>query len=233
MNPKQKTNSATPVAAVPPVVRIGITGGIGSGKSYVCRQLEEAGHRVFYCDDEAKRILRTSPEVKRLLCDLVGPEVYDAQGCLVKPVLAAYLCRGKEYSARVDAIVHPRVADAFTSLVESLTHLVKISTPRESGGEPPLSGPATIAPLPRRLEVADLAALPPGRVLFMECALLFESGFDRLVDRSVLVHVSAGTQLRRLMARDRISEDKACSWMALQLSEEEKLRLADSVIVNE
>ena len=50
---------------LPPVVPIGITGGIASGKSYVCSQLEAAGHSVFYCDAEAKRIIRTEPAVRR------------------------------------------------------------------------------------------------------------------------------------------------------------------------
>ena len=104
---KQTTNSS----ACP--LRIGITGGIGSGKSYICHQLEQTGHRIFYCDDEAKRIIRTHPDVMNELRALVGPEVYDANGGLNKSVLAAYLCRGRNYSQRVDRIVHPRVAEAF------------------------------------------------------------------------------------------------------------------------
>ncbi len=67
----------------------------------------------------------------------------------------------------------------------------------------------------------------------MECALLFESGFNRLVDHTVLVHVSHATQTARLMARDHISQEKAQAWMNLQLPEERKLQLADAVIVNE
>ena len=90
-----------------------ITGGIGSGKSFYCRQLEAAGFPIFYCDDEAKRIIRTSEVVRRELTALVGDDVYDAEGCLQKPVLAAFICRGKEFAAQVDAIVHPRVAEAF------------------------------------------------------------------------------------------------------------------------
>ena len=99
---KQTTNSPE----LP--LRIGITGGIGSGKSYVCHQLEQAGHRIFYCDDEAKRIIRTHPDVMDELRALVGPQVYDADGGLNKPVLAAYLCQGRHYSQQVDRIVHPR-----------------------------------------------------------------------------------------------------------------------------
>ena len=48
-------------------ILIGITGGIGSGKSYICHQLEQTGHHVFYCDDVAKQIIRTQADVKREL----------------------------------------------------------------------------------------------------------------------------------------------------------------------
>ena len=69
--------------------RWGITGGIASGKSYVCRRLEAQGAPIFYTDPEAKRIIRTDPQVQKQLRSLVGAEVYDAEGKLVKRVLAA------------------------------------------------------------------------------------------------------------------------------------------------
>lgn len=221
---KSTPNANNASAAAPcPVLRIAVTGGIGSGKSFVCSRLEAAGHRVFYCDDEAKRIIRTDPAVRKELSALVGPEVYDAEGRLVKSVLAAYLCRGRDHSRRVDSVVHPRVARAFERLCASLT--------------PPLGCSAVLPPpaagAPRPLTVEQLCALPPEAVVFMECALLFESGFDRLVDAAVLVHVSAETQTRRLMARDGISRGQARAWMALQLSEGERLRRAAYVIDNE
>lgn len=204
----------------PPILRIGITGGIASGKSYVCSQLEAAGHRIFYCDGEAKRIIRTDPEVMAALRRIVGPEVYDEGGRLVKRVLAAWLCRGRSYAAQVDAVVHPRVAEAFREAVRAQACGVG-------------KGTEMLPELPRKVTAEQLAALPPRRVIFMECALLFESGFDRLVDRSVLVHVSAATQEARLMARDGISREAARDWIALQLSEAEKLRRADAVLDND
>lgn len=209
---KQTTNSPE----LP--LRIGITGGIGSGKSYVCHQLEQAGHRIFYCDDEAKRIIRTHPDVMDELRALVGPQVYDADGRLNKPVLAAYLCQGRHYSQQVDRIVHPRVAQAFGLFCAAQ----------------PSAAHANLAVPPGKcLSLDTLQQLPASGVVFMECALLFESGFNRLVDYSVLVHVSAQTQLQRLMARDRISAQKAQSWIDLQLSENEKMARADAYIVNE
>lgn len=196
---------------------IGITGGIGSGKSYICRQLAQVGHHVFYCDDVAKQIIRTHADVKRELTALVGDELYDAEGQLVKSVLAAYLCRGTDYSHRVDRIVHPRVAEAFRQQAALFMPRTRPSLRCDE----------------KQISLHHLQQLPTDGVLFMECALLFESGFDQLVDKSVVVHVSHATQLDRLMARDHISREKAQRWIDLQLSEEEKLRRADYVINNE
>ena len=85
----------------------------------------------------------------------------------------------------------------------------------------------------KHISLQQLQQLPTEGVLFMECALLFESGFDRLVDKCVVVHVSHETQLARLMALDHISRQKALRWIDLQLSEDEKVRRADYVINNE
>lgn len=171
---------------------IGITGGIGSGKSHVCRRLIAMGYPVFFCDDEAKAIIRTDADVRRDLTALVGPAVYDAEGRLDKAVLAAYLCGGCEQAARVDAIVHPRVAERFRQWAEQQT-----------------------APL-----------------AFMECALLFESGFDRLVGRTAAVVADEEVRLQRVMQRDGVSAEKARAWMALQWPEAKKTDKADYLIHN-
>lgn len=61
-------------------MKIAITGGIGSGKSYVCRILEKQGIRVYDCDDEAKRLMRTDARLQAGLKKLVGEQVYSAEG---------------------------------------------------------------------------------------------------------------------------------------------------------
>ena len=66
----------------------------------------------------------------------------------------------------------------------------------------------------------------------MECALLFESGFDALVDVSAVVVVDEEVRLQRVMQRDNVSREKALAWMALQMSEEEKQRRADFLLHN-
>lgn len=201
-------------------LRIGITGGIGSGKSYICHQLEAAGHHVFYCDDVAKSIIRSHPTVKKELTQLVGKGLYNGEGQLVKRVLASFLCKGKEYSHQVDTIVHPRVADAFQTFCQE----------HQTGTN---SNANLFIPSNKRISLQSLKQLSPSHVVFMECALLFEAHFDSFVDYSVLVHVSSETQINRLMQRDHISREQAMRWIGLQLSENEKMTRADAYIVNE
>ena len=57
-------------------MKIGITGGIGSGKSYVCQRLIARGYEVYDCDNAAKRLMRTSPEIRQQLTALIGPDTY-------------------------------------------------------------------------------------------------------------------------------------------------------------
>ncbi|MCR5130574.1 MAG: dephospho-CoA kinase [Prevotella sp.] len=91
---------------------IAITGGIGSGKSYVCRLLEKRDIRVYDCDAAAKRLMRTSASLRQQLRELVGPQVY--RGCILqKRVLAEFLLASEENKQAVNDVVHPAVAADF------------------------------------------------------------------------------------------------------------------------
>jgi dephospho-CoA kinase len=88
---------------------IAITGGIGSGKSYVCQLLEKRGIKVYDCDTAAKRLMRTSATLRQQLRQLVGPQVY--RGCILqKRVLAEFLLASEANKQAVNEIVHPAVA---------------------------------------------------------------------------------------------------------------------------
>ena len=91
---------------------IAITGGIGSGKSYVCQLLEKRGIKVYDCDAAAKRLMRTSATLRQQLRLLVGPQVY--RGCILqKRVLAEFLLASEANKQAVNEIVHPAVARDF------------------------------------------------------------------------------------------------------------------------
>ena len=92
---------------------VGITGGIGSGKSYVSDILRrEFGIPVYDCDREAKRLTATDEEIRRKLIALVGSYVF-AGGELNKKCLADYLFSDPEHASKVNAIVHPAVLKDF------------------------------------------------------------------------------------------------------------------------
>lgn len=95
------------------MMKIAITGGIGSGKSYVCRILEKQGIKVYDCDAEAKRLMRTDAELQTGLKKLVGEEVYSADGILQKPVLAQFILTSEANKQAVNDVVHPAVARDF------------------------------------------------------------------------------------------------------------------------
>ena len=99
-------------------MKIGITGGIGTGKSYVCRRLEARGFEVYDCDTAAKRLIRTSPEIRRQLTALIGPGTYSevsgerrevSEYTLNKKKVAEFLLASEENARAIDAIVHPAV----------------------------------------------------------------------------------------------------------------------------
>jgi dephospho-CoA kinase len=82
-------------------MKIGITGGIGSGKSYVCQRLKAHGIEVYDCDQAAKRLIRTSPQIRQQLTALIGS--------LEKADIARFLLADEANAKAIDAIVHPAV----------------------------------------------------------------------------------------------------------------------------
>ena len=92
---------------------IGVTGGIGSGKSVVSRLLRLMDVPVYDCDSEAKRLMCESPVIREALIGAVGSDVYDTAGRLDRAYLASYMFGNAERVAMVNRIVHPVVRADF------------------------------------------------------------------------------------------------------------------------
>lgn len=92
--------------------RIAITGGIGSGKSYVCKLLADRGVKVYDCDAAAKRIMATDTALQANLNAVVGEEVF-IDGILQKPILAKFLLASEANKQAINDVVHPAVAADF------------------------------------------------------------------------------------------------------------------------
>ena len=95
------------------MIKIGITGGIGSGKSVVASLLNLYGVPVYVADTESKLLTDTSPVIKEKLTALLGEDLYTEKG-LNKKLLASHIFSNPEYLRQVNAIIHPEVNRHFS-----------------------------------------------------------------------------------------------------------------------
>ena len=172
--------------------KIGITGGIGSGKSFVSAILVKNGVPVYDTDTAAKHLMLTDSVIRSGLIALLGEEAYDGNG-LNKSLLAQYIFSNKDNAARINAIVHPRVYDDFMHWV----------------------------------------AAQSTDVVGMESAILFESGFDKFVDKVLMISAPVEVRLERAMKRDKATRQQVISRMKAQLDDAVKLQKSHYVIVND
>lgn len=93
------------------MIKVGVTGGIGSGKSYVCHRIEAAGFPVFYTDEAARLEMAENASLRSSLRNLVAPNVFRANGELDKDVMRAFLQMSPGNAAVVDGAVHPCVRE--------------------------------------------------------------------------------------------------------------------------
>ena len=172
------------------MISIAITGGIGSGKSFISQILQGYGIPIYNTDDEAKRLMVSDEGIRHDLIALLGEEVY-VEGTLNKSLLASYLFADAENAARINGIVHPRVKLDFCRWLEQHTDK---------------------------------------EIVGMECAILFEAGFDDAVDAVVMVYAPEALRVERAMKRDHATEAQIRARIAAQLDDEEKRKRADYVI---
>lgn len=180
------------------MIKVGITGGIGSGKSYVCHLLHSMGYPIYICDEEAKRLMNESHIIREKLTKLIGDDAYlfgeeGEKATLNKPVVARFLFANAHNAQQINSIVHPVVKKDF----------------------------------------AEWADRQYSDIVFQESAILFESGFDATVDKTVEVYAPHDIRLARAMYRDNASKEQIESRMAMQMNEEEKRKLADFCIIND
>lgn len=173
-------------------LKIGITGGIGSGKTYICRLFEALGIPVYNADEEAKRLMNTDVRIKEKLIAQFGESTYK-DGLLDRAFLANMVFSDKDKLELLNGIVHPIVIQ----------------------------------------EAKDWAERQTTRYSLKEAALLFESGSYKELDYTILVTAPMDIRIQRVIERDGATEQQVQERMNKQLSDEEKLQLADFVIVND
>ena len=152
--------------------KVGITGGIGSGKSVVTTMLQDRGVAVYFSDARAKQTF--------------------VDGVLNRAYLAERVFASAEELAALNAIVHPAVKADFERWAEAQS----------------------------------------GDYVVLESAILFESGFDAIVDMTVAVMAPEELRIERVMQRDGVTQEQVVERMRHQLSDEERCSRSKYAIVN-
>jgi len=100
------------------MIKVGITGGIGSGKTTVCKVFELLGVPVYYADIEAKQILDSNLEVKKNIINTFGNSVLNDEDKIDKKKLASLVFNNKENLEKLNSIVHPAVREHFENWLQ-------------------------------------------------------------------------------------------------------------------
>ena len=168
---------------------IGITGGIGSGKSTIARELSQRGFAVYDCDREAKRIIAENKDVQQQIINLFGEKsfingIYNTQyisKCVFSPSLQGR--SGEALLAQLNAIIHPAV---------------KADILQRSGLTAQRSNSAAV------LQRSGLTAQRSvsKAVLFVESAILFEAGLDTICDKIIVIEAPEEVRIARTIERD-------------------------------
>lgn len=173
------------------MIKVGITGGIGSGKSTVCALLAARGAAVYDSDAAARRLMEEDGFLREGLVARFGAAVY-RDGLLDRSYLAGVVFGNALALADLNALVHPAV----------------------------------------RRDFEEWAARQTGDYVVLESAILFESGFDAVVDRTVAVLTPAEVRVERACRRDGSRPEAVRARMAAQTDDDTLCRRADFTLVN-
>ncbi|WP_433925097.1 dephospho-CoA kinase [Vreelandella sp. 21] len=173
---------------------IGLTGGIGSGKSTVARAFGELGIGWVDADDVAREVVAVGEPALAAIAEHFGTDVLNSDGTLNRSALRTIIFEDPVQRQWLESVTHPKVRERL------LLHLDRLQ-----------------AQSPYVLLVSPL---------------LFESGQDKLVNRTLVIDVPESLQLSRTLARDGVSESQVRAILAAQLPREERLAKGNDVIDN-
>lgn len=95
------------------MLKIGLTGGIGSGKTTIARVFAHLGYPVYIADLQASRLMNTDPQLREELSAAFGNDIYTSTGVIDKQKLASLIFNNRNALRQINGIVHPRVVTDF------------------------------------------------------------------------------------------------------------------------
>ncbi len=174
------------------MLKIGLTGGIGSGKTTVAQIFEVLGIPVYYADDAAKKLMNEDENLKQQIIKHFGKESY-VDGILNRSYLSTTVFSNPEKTTLINSIIHP----------------------------------ATIA------DADNWMKAQKAPYAIKEAALIFEAGADKQLDLVIGVYANETLRIKRVMARNNISEEAVRLRIKNQIDEEIKMSLCDTVLLND
>jgi dephospho-CoA kinase len=173
------------------MIKIGLTGGIGSGKTLVSKVFSQLGIPIFNADYEAKYILNKDPEVITQIKNSFG-DIYDANG-INKKKLASIIFNDQEALKKVNSIIHPQVLKYFNTWITN-----------QKGT----------------------------KYIIKEAAILFESNAYKELNATINVHADELIRIERVIKRDKTTVNEVKNRINNQLSDSDRIKLADYTIYN-
>lgn len=113
-----ETNEGGSASPEPEPKIVGITGGIGSGKSTVARYIEEMGFPIYYSDQRAKDIVNEDPFLKDRIIEILGNEAYDDNGFYDRQFVSSVVFNDQQLLDKLNATIHPAVKQDFERWIQ-------------------------------------------------------------------------------------------------------------------
>lgn len=173
--------------------KVGITGGIGTGKSFVAKVFKTLGIPFYDADKEAKIIMSESDVIRQSLQHAFGIDTYFEDGSLNRKLLASKVFNNPAQLTILNNIVHPVVIEAAKKWGDEQTAVYSLK----------------------------------------EAALLFESKSYTTLDYTIVVTAPLELRIERVMKRDAVTREEVLRRINSQMPEEEKIKMADFVIIND
>ena len=173
------------------MIVVGLTGGIGSGKTTVAKLFATYGVPIYIADEEAKLLMNRSKVIRRKLTELFGKRAYLKSG-LNRNHLAKKIFNDKTLLDQMNAIVHPKVASHFKRWLkkQNTSYVIK------------------------------------------EAAIIFEHNNQSKYDYIITVVADKKERINRVLSRPNMTKNRVLSIMNNQLSDAEKVKKSDFVILN-
>ncbi|RLD61218.1 MAG: dephospho-CoA kinase [Bacteroidetes bacterium] len=176
------------------MLKIGITGGIGSGKTIICEIFKQLNIPVYNADNEAKKILIENKTVRKKLIENFGDNIYLNSSEINKEFLANIIFNSSSDIKKMNSIVHPAVWDDFLSFTQNKSDC---------------------------------------EYVILEAAILIESGFYKNMDYVINVSAPQDVRIKRVMMRNNMKRNSVVQRINSQISEQERIKKSDFVIIND